>query len=367
MTEDLDDLVFRLGALGYFGGRLKKIARDIQECDFVREKRQGIGQRYFAVWLKKSFHTIVAFILLIVILYFLVHISLQQGRGEFNAQYIFVEISDESTMAAVNALSGCYVADEFFNNRLVYNQVGSVFEDSGVFKYCSDSYEWGTGRGAWVLTTFEPQACSNSNQLVSESTDTFDILEAAVGDWYTNANTKKLVGSFGMKEFDSCKDYLRIVTDYSDPFCPVVKGLWSLPLYQVQTRELKPKEYKSVALTHPVYMSNEKTSANGREIIFFTGRSWVMTTESQLLEVMPIRGPTTFMDGQDLLTSLGEPFQPKQSSWVNFITDPLDPDEVELRVTPTRTVWYYPTHTQGPLPLVDRSREAGSLICAPLG
>lgn len=208
------------------------------------------------MWLKKSFHTIVAFVILGIVLYCFIYQAILQDRATLNAEYILVEMTDESK-PILAALSRCYVKSTYYNQRVTYRPVGSIFGDfKGQFVYCPD--KWSFGRNAWVLTSSDDDPCNSNFYIISETTEAFDLLEVGAEQWYSDQRYRTLVSSVAMKEAVDCKDLLNIRNAFDgvhDEKCSIIQRPDSLPLYRIQTEEIQPKEYSNVALTHGVFMS----------------------------------------------------------------------------------------------------------------
>ncbi|CAJ1955621.1 unnamed protein product [Cylindrotheca closterium] len=204
-VSDLDDLVFRLGMLGYFGGGMKNITIDIKHGDFVRQKIDDKG--CFVRFLKKSLHRIVTYACLAIVLIMFYILSRDQIEGRYTVKNILVEINDDSVGGLSSALSGSYVAMErdLFNRRLKYVQ-DTAGRRSGQIMYCDERED---GRGGWVLLVTEDGSPGSVDPCLdftftSESTLSYDVL--TIGDWYSSLCEETTVDTLNIKEAYDCSD-----------------------------------------------------------------------------------------------------------------------------------------------------------------
>eukprot|EP00526_Cylindrotheca_closterium_P008041 CAMPEP_0113606214 /NCGR_PEP_ID=MMETSP0017_2-20120614/2737_1 /TAXON_ID=2856 /ORGANISM="Cylindrotheca closterium" /LENGTH=674 /DNA_ID=CAMNT_0000514747 /DNA_START=107 /DNA_END=2128 /DNA_ORIENTATION=+ /assembly_acc=CAM_ASM_000147 len=352
-VSGLDDVAFHLAGSGYFGGKVKRSAKDIEHGDFVRERYYG--QMSCLVGLKKSFHTIVAFSVLGLAIFFFTFLSIQQNNGVYTLQNLHVIIGD-TEIPYLGLLNGCYEAtNEIFNQRIVYKQVGSVGIKDAEFYYCPNLWN---GRGAWELgiehTSYIPRcALSAGGNMISEATTAYDLMDVASDRWHFDEEYT-LADSFDIYETNDCKDFFdgRYVRSFND--CRIVQSETSVPMYLVQNEPADGNIYSNTATSHAVYASSKDVIEEETDIIFFTGRRWVLTTAAQI-----------GFNGSDILEYLStyEMHWSFSSDWVTLISEDVLRGPSDYY--PFGVQWYYPDLVgQTYLPAADTSRPAPTLECA---
>jgi hypothetical protein len=274
--SNLDDMYFGLGERGYLGNTFRDYAEDIVEAKFSKE--EGENSFRTARRLCKK-HTIGVFFVLIAFYTSFMVLVFRQNAGEFTVSDLQVEFGDD-VLPFLGAFNGCYKVDESgetFHRRFLYVQVG-LEEDGGKFGYCND---FGDGSSGWTFfygDTREP--CDNYIVRSGES-KTFDIIEAADTKWYTeddipleNLRVSDVCGksTFNVKELCSS-----LTLDVNRAGFTDASNTWSESFDFLKKNEQVVEFYD-----HPVFVG-ESSNEEDLEIIYFTGRRWIMDHSSSLL------------------------------------------------------------------------------------
>ncbi|CAJ1968799.1 unnamed protein product [Cylindrotheca closterium] len=337
--SNLDDLAFGLALKGYFGQSTKSLAKDVCDAEFHRNSKKDQNIDHTLVTkLKNSAHIMMAFAVLVVILFSFTFLSIAQNRGMFSEQDIQIEFGDE-LLPFLGLFNGCYKASESSNEqpsgRLVYEQVG--YANGGKFGFCSD---FGGGDGGWAFFIGEVGDICETFIVRSGETSTFSLLEAATTKWYTSE--------------DLPLDYLEI-TEIKNPSsecgqsmlrktidaCPAILDFDSIPMSRLPQRidNMESRSILDASVSHPIYYYN-RIEARSFDLLFFTGRRWLRTNSEHI---------STLAGNETSLSDIHDFF---------FVKDGLFTLINDLRTSPdSQTLWV--SAMSG---IVDVKRDQGSAL-----
>lgn len=234
-------------------------------------------------WFRKYAHVLGVVAVLGAVFALFLFVLISQNNGDFSVQELMVEIRD-GTIPYAAILNGCYHASHTglkIDRRLVYEQYG--FEkEGGKFAYCSNIGD--SGEKAWTFSVgevFDP--CVNFVAR-SETTTTYNLLEAAENQWYSGgglvlANTQlsrvlsssDCAGSNTGFQTEGCEQlHIEGYTDISQNASR--SSSFSKTFVDIEKATL----FTHHALKRPIYIG-DKSRFGTYDLIFFTGQNWILT------------------------------------------------------------------------------------------
>ncbi|CAJ1969080.1 unnamed protein product [Cylindrotheca closterium] len=329
--SDLDNLAFRLAGIGYFGITTRDCVNTISEAEFSKDEKDTgvVGVAFSPSWFKKYAHILGVFFIFIAMVSSFIFYAAQQYDGEYLTSTVRVEFGDE-TLPFLGIFNGCYTArsDGTIAERLVYEQMGRSTMQ-GKLAYCS-----GLDDGSWVFFHEGDDPCNNPIAS-SGSTKTFDVLETAESQWYTNTGLPlEYLQIYKIDETDTCGS--RDLLDATRDTCLTIEFELEGQSSTFQKHQLSASdggEALDAMRSHPIYVS-----ANGSnpEVVIFTGRRWVLANSSNLgswentTALLDATGNEEFYS--DLLEANDE--------WILSVSEPVD--RVNDQGTPLGLQWYFP-------------------------
>lgn len=286
-------------------------------------------------------------------------LSTRQGQGKYMAESIYVQFGDEF-LPALGTFSGLYILDtsgrKIFGGRKKYNaRKTGVFPPSAKFEYSRDEK-------AWTFSFGDPP------KLVAQSakTHSFDILDTSSDKWFyhSKVNTARLLplrqfsmrrhsgdcgkhGSFSNKEkICFCKNHWFGLNCQFGEACESVQLSNSAQPF-VGTRNWS-KEYEILrrkgtnepvrVYDHPVLVG-DKNRQGFRDVMFFTGRRWVLTHTGRFTRMVGNSSSSLLTDG--IQHFFENEFHGHRSNYsVSFISAAVDVDSPDEDATPVGLQWF---------------------------
>lgn len=416
--SNVDDTIFLLAKWGYFGPRALKDASTIEDAKPVenaaeylleekeKDMREHLESNIFVT--KESIKDLTkrtkrddrnrcrcsrrALILLSIWLAMLIAwvlLSVDQGSGKFMPEFIDVQFGDDH-MAALGTFSGLYKLDKKSGPKIFGGRKKYVSETGGKFEYCEDEKIWTFSFGEKQgIVVADP--CRSQKHLVraqSAESDVFDLTRTPMDPWYYRgtSNLTQLVPirhfSVG-KQPKSTEDCGPLAVEFSsdDGYCNCESGwfgskcrLGSCQAMQIKegvfndtiqwsTRyEMQPNGagFPLQVYGRPVFVG--KTRANGNtDVIFFTGRRWVLTHTGRFSVVNESRR-------SDITSLFNEHFHGYWTSYnVAYVSEaveePVDLDDTNQAAIPTGLAWFRTDITADTLTPNEDWRSNAILAC----
>ncbi|CAJ1966820.1 unnamed protein product [Cylindrotheca closterium] len=277
-VSELDELTFQMAVLGYAGSPTEKLAKRIQRTQFPQSNVKGC---------RKYLHIYIFLALLLGGYGFLFSILHLQRSDELLPQYLKVEFGD-NVDPTLGLYSGCYrIVKTSTLGRVSYMQTEPQ-RGQGRFQYCKDgdTRSWIFAPGDFENACLDPYLRSSEERATS-----FDLLDAKGDQWLLRDGTP--ISKFQLVEvnpnrFESeCGDIWNRQGKKENP-CPSLTMDASLTGF-VDNYDwsknfdiLTDKDQFVTYYQHPVFIG-QFSESEGYEVIFFTGRRWVLTSALRLL------------------------------------------------------------------------------------
>jgi hypothetical protein len=356
--SQLDEIVFHISGAGFMGRGVENAVRDIESFWFIPDERRG-SKRYLHIYLlliqMAGFYTIFGYVVL------------QQNSHDNLPQVVKVEFGDEID-PSLGTYSGCYGIDEVdgINERVEYSQM-SPARSQGSFHFCRAS-----SFRTWTFTNEFASACSDKGTVVrsssEERTTSFDLLDTKGDEWLLETgnpiesiqlvevdldNVEIKCGNLGWGDFGNSEPCFSLIIDVE------LSGFsgshdWSRNFELLMSNEGRPVQFYQ----HPVYVG-EFSDFAGFELVFFTGRRWVLISTRALINTdYPL----------DDLTGVVSWFE-RDDPWllelppdtIAFVSESVD--QASDQGTPLGLRWFSSRYTDSnPFPSADISRPSDTLF-----
>lgn len=291
-VSELDELVFAMATLGYVGRSAEHLAKEISATTFQERNVKG--------WTK--YLHIYAFMLLVAIGYG-THATIiaRQANDEMLAQYIKVQFGDAQD-PDLGLYSGCYKmkSNSGWSSRVDYLPL-QAGRGEGRFKYCvNDDVR------TWIFTRLDVtnDPCQNPYLRSADKKPTsFDVLDTKDDQWLLQSGNP--ISDYQLSEVQDdkmdleCGDEFVLAGQTAETqaeLCPILtmdatlNGFsedrdWSRN-FETLLQDNGQDGGSPVVVSyyqHPVYVGEFTDEKDGLELMFFTGRRWVLTGAKSLL------------------------------------------------------------------------------------
>mmetsp|Transcript_17456 Transcript_17456/g.42828 ORF Transcript_17456/g.42828 Transcript_17456/m.42828 type:complete len:1215 (+) Transcript_17456:136-3780(+) len=329
--SDLDNLAFRLAGLGYFGITTRDCVNTISEAEFRKDEKETDwdGRKFSPSWCRKYAHILGVFFIFIAMVSSFIFYAAQQYDGEYLTSTVRVEFGDE-TLPYLGIFNGCYTArsDGIIAERPVFEQMGRSTMQ-GKLAYCGD-----IGDGSWVFFYEGDDPCKNPIAAPA-STKTFDVLETAESQWYTNTGLPlEYLQIYKIDEADTCGS-LDLLSTTRDS-CSVIEFELEGQSRTFQKRQLSTSnegEALDAIRSHPIYVGADGSKP---EVVIFTGRRWVLANSSKIVSWENTTAILESDGNEEFYAGLLE----VDYEWILLVSEQVY--RVDDQGTPLGLQWYYP-------------------------
>lgn len=284
-VSELDEIVFMLSMAGYFDRKSEQLSKKIFKAKLQQRPPNGFS-RYLHLFL----YGLAAAAAMIAFIW----ITVQQSSQESLAEFVKVQFGDEID-PTLGLFSGCYEKQltNGWDARVRYVQTKSD-RGNGEFEYClSDDLQ------TWVFANeASTTACDGKFVLRSaeERSTSFDLLDAKGDQWLLS--TGNPISEFQLGAIDPTRFEIECgsiftnasTTSSSEELCPVLTigaddiGFsgsrdWSRTFVILKDSNGETVQY----FQHPVFASEYAVGPDGSELLFFTGRRWVLASAKDLM------------------------------------------------------------------------------------
>lgn len=349
-VSSFDNILFVIAKMNIIGRRFKHAADQVEGVThrfthtLRTDKKKSNTPRVLLKWLLKPY-------ILAAVLYFAIYfgwmnlILLPHLNGAYLCQEMFIQL-DNRVNPDLSFYSGRYKLLRGEDKRGIYPayiESKRFFQESEskkpmIVRYCHNLRSW-----VFVVETEKrDDECDKDHILVkssdAENQEQYNIFDMSKDEWevkYEDGRFMQLddlfMACFDQEPEKDSFDYFKLCQEIEtdtmfDPF--ESSRSWSQKFSAL--RHDKDKSKLVTTYEHIIYISSNK-----QDIIFFTGKQWVLTSVKDLFDLTP---------ENELGSYLEKDFHGKWSKFkVTFISEPVMTDTPENTMTPTLLTWYLAT------------------------
>jgi len=282
--SELNEIVCFLATDGYVGKEAETLGKKIEEMQFPRRPPKGI---------MRHVHVLIHGLIMVGAFVAFSFVAFEQASQESLAEFVKVQFGDDVD-PTLGLFSGCYEKNITFtfggwdswDSRVQYVRTQPDRGD-GKFDYCLDD-----GLQTWVFATDQSKTSCDENvalRSAEERSTSFDLLDAKGDQWLLE--TGNTISEFQLNEIDpdrveiECgnislegEDVCLVLTVDADAVGFSGSHAWSRTFVMLQNSKAEAVQFYQ----HPVFIG-DAAGTEGYELLFFTGRRWVLASASKLL------------------------------------------------------------------------------------